>query len=140
MAIGLIEIPLPGGLTFALGSAAGPLLVGMVLGALERTGPVVWGMPGPEDFDRAEAGEFALGGCCVPTDFGTVDYWACRDCGQQFPVRPLVNDSPVGRLLEEISFGAAAAPDGETVKIDAAFVDARLADLAQSEDLARYIL
>ena len=45
LAVGLIEIPLPGGLTFALGSAAGPLLVGMVLGALERTGPVVWGMP-----------------------------------------------------------------------------------------------
>ena len=78
-------------------------------GSLERI-PVVWGMPNPEDFERAEAGEFALGGCCVPPDFGTVDYWACRECGQQFPVRPLVNDSPVGRLLEEISWEGNARP------------------------------
>jgi ATP-dependent HslUV protease ATP-binding subunit HslU len=28
----------------------------------------------------------------------------------------------------------------ETVTIDAAYVDARLKDLAQSEDLARYVL
>lgn len=71
---------------------------------------VVWGMPGPEDFERAEAGDFALGGCCVPPDFGTVGHWACRECGQQFPVRPLVNDSPVGRLLEEISWEGNARP------------------------------
>lgn len=61
--------------------------------------PVVWGMPDPEDIERAEA-----------EDFGTVTYWACRDCGQQFPVRPLVNDSPVGRLLEEISWEGNARP------------------------------
>ena len=42
---GLVSIPLPGGVVFSLGSAAGPLLVGMILGGLERTGPVVWGMP-----------------------------------------------------------------------------------------------
>lgn len=42
---GLVVVPLPGGASFALGSAAGPLLVGMVLGRLERTGPLVWGMP-----------------------------------------------------------------------------------------------
>ncbi|WP_246043588.1 aspartate:alanine exchanger family transporter [Rarobacter incanus] len=45
LAAGLIKIPLPGGGTFGLGAAAGPLVVGMVLGALERTGPAVWGMP-----------------------------------------------------------------------------------------------
>lgn len=72
--------------------------------------PVVWGMPGPDDFARAEAGEFALGGCCVPADFGRVGYWACRACGHQFPVRPLSNDSPVGRLLEEISWEGNARP------------------------------
>lgn len=58
----------------------------------------------------ARAGEFALGGCCVPPDFGTVDYWACRACGHQYPVHPLVNDSPVGRLLEEISWEGNARP------------------------------
>ncbi len=46
LGLGLITIPLPGGASFSLGPAAGPLLVGMVLGGLERTGPVVWGMPG----------------------------------------------------------------------------------------------
>ncbi|KGM13068.1 transporter [Cellulomonas bogoriensis 69B4 = DSM 16987] len=43
--LGLVTLPLPGGAVFALGSAAGPLLVGMVLGRLERSGPLVWGMP-----------------------------------------------------------------------------------------------
>jgi ATP-dependent HslUV protease ATP-binding subunit HslU len=43
------------------------------------------------------------------------------------------------KLLEEISFGAGRL-SSETVVIDAAYVDARLRDLAQSEDLARYVL
>ena len=43
------------------------------------------------------------------------------------------------KLLEEISFDAGKRND-ETVTIDAAYVDARLKDLAQSEDLARYVL
>ncbi|EYR65075.1 transporter [Actinotalea ferrariae CF5-4] len=42
--LGLVTLPLPGGVAFALGSAAGPLLAGMVLGRLERTGPLVWRM------------------------------------------------------------------------------------------------
>jgi putative transport protein len=45
LAIGLIAVPLPGGIKLSLGAAAGPLLVGMVLGRLERTGPIVWGLP-----------------------------------------------------------------------------------------------
>lgn len=43
--LGVIAFPLPGGGSFQLGSAAGPLLVGMVLGALRRTGPLVWTLP-----------------------------------------------------------------------------------------------
>ena len=42
------------------------------------------------------------------------------------------------RLLEDVSFDAGR--HAETVVIDAAYVDARLKDLAQSEDLARYVL
>ena len=42
------------------------------------------------------------------------------------------------RLLEELSFTAGRRR--ETVTIDAAYVDARLKNLAQSEDLARYVL
>jgi ATP-dependent HslUV protease ATP-binding subunit HslU len=46
------------------------------------------------------------------------------------------------KLLEDVSFGAgsAAAGEGAKVRIDATYVDARLADLAQNEDLARYVL
>lgn len=43
------------------------------------------------------------------------------------------------RLLDEVSFDAARL-QGQTVRIDAAFVDARLAELSQDEDLSRYIL
>jgi putative transport protein len=43
--LGLLPIPLPGGGTFRLGLAGGPLLVGLLLGALGRTGPFVWPLP-----------------------------------------------------------------------------------------------
>lgn len=43
--VGLIPIPLPGGETFELGLAGGPLLVGLALGAAVRTGPFVWQLP-----------------------------------------------------------------------------------------------
>jgi ATP-dependent HslUV protease ATP-binding subunit HslU len=42
------------------------------------------------------------------------------------------------KLLEEISFDAGRGE--REVRIDAAYVDARLADLARSEDLSRYVL
>ena len=43
------------------------------------------------------------------------------------------------KLLEEVSFNA-ARHSGTTIVIDAAYVDAKLKELAQSEDLARYVL
>ncbi len=43
------------------------------------------------------------------------------------------------KLLEEVSFDAGKR-SGEKLVIDAAYVDARLKDLAASEDLARYVL
>lgn len=43
--LGLVPIPLPGGVTVSLGSAGGPLVVALVLGALRRTGPLVWTIP-----------------------------------------------------------------------------------------------
>lgn len=42
---GVVSVPLPGGIRFELGTAAGPLVVGMVLGALHRTGPFRWDLP-----------------------------------------------------------------------------------------------
>jgi ATP-dependent HslUV protease ATP-binding subunit HslU len=43
------------------------------------------------------------------------------------------------RLLDEVSFEAVAL-SGQTVTIDAAYVNARLSDLSQNEDLSRFIL
>ena len=43
------------------------------------------------------------------------------------------------RLLDDVSFDATALR-GQTVTIDAAYVDARLDDLSRNEDLSRYIL
>ena len=43
--LGLVAIPLPGGITLKLGVAAGPLVAGMILGRLGRTGPFLWGLP-----------------------------------------------------------------------------------------------
>jgi putative transport protein len=43
--LGLVPIPLPGGVTVRLGLAGGPLVVALVLGAVQRTGPLVWALP-----------------------------------------------------------------------------------------------
>jgi ATP-dependent HslUV protease ATP-binding subunit HslU len=43
------------------------------------------------------------------------------------------------RLLEEVSFSG-GKHGAETIAIDAAYVDGRLAELAQNEDLSRYVL
>jgi ATP-dependent HslUV protease ATP-binding subunit HslU len=43
------------------------------------------------------------------------------------------------RLLDEVSFDAANL-GGQTIEVDAAYVDARLGELSRNEDLSRYIL
>ncbi len=43
--LGLVPIPLPDGSSFTLGLAGGPLVVGLVLGRLGRSGPLVWTLP-----------------------------------------------------------------------------------------------
>jgi putative transport protein len=45
MAVGMVAIPLPGGISVRLGLAGGPLIVALVLGALGRTGPMTWTLP-----------------------------------------------------------------------------------------------
>lgn len=47
LALGLISIPLGGSVVFALGSAAGPLVVGLILGRVEHTGSLLWTVPRP---------------------------------------------------------------------------------------------
>ena len=45
LAFGLIKVPLLGDAHFSLGNAGGPLVVGLILGRLERTGPLTWQPP-----------------------------------------------------------------------------------------------
>lgn len=43
--LGMVTIQLPGGPDFKLGFAGGPLIVALILGAIKRTGAIVWTMP-----------------------------------------------------------------------------------------------
>ena len=43
--LGMIAVPLPGGGTFSLGVAGGPLVMALILGWLGRTGPLGWKIP-----------------------------------------------------------------------------------------------
>jgi putative transport protein len=45
LAVGAISVPLPGGGEIELGAGGGPLVVGLVLGVLSRTGPITWQIP-----------------------------------------------------------------------------------------------
>src|SRR6267142_1307307 len=63
--------------------------------------------------------------------------WAVNEKTENIGARRL--HTVMERLLEEISFDA-GRHGKESIRIDAAFVDAKLKELAQSEDLARYVL
>lgn len=43
--VGTINIPLPGDIVIKLGFAGGPLLMALILGALHKTGPILWTIP-----------------------------------------------------------------------------------------------
>jgi len=43
--LGMVPVPLPGGGSFSLGVAGGPLVAALILGWLGRTGPIGWRMP-----------------------------------------------------------------------------------------------
>ena len=45
VALGAIALPLPNGVTLMLGNAGGPLIAGLLLGRLQRTGKLVWTVP-----------------------------------------------------------------------------------------------
>ncbi|STC69691.1 transporter [Corynebacterium pilosum] len=43
--LGAIPLPLPGGTTLTLGFGGGPIVAGLILGAINRTGPIHWQLP-----------------------------------------------------------------------------------------------
>ena len=69
--LGLVPIPLPAGGSFKLGLAGGPLVVGLVLGALGRTGPVAWQLPYNANLTLRQAGVILfLAGVGTRSGFG----------------------------------------------------------------------
>ena len=48
--LGMIPIPVPGGNYVSLGFAGGPLVSGLILGKLGRTGKLVWSLPSESNF------------------------------------------------------------------------------------------
>lgn len=54
--LGVVPIPLPGGVDLKLGSAGGPLIVALVLGWLGRTGRFVWSLPYGANLTLRQAG------------------------------------------------------------------------------------
>ena len=64
--------------------------------------------------------------------------WSVNERTENIGARRLY--TVIERLLEEVSFSAGNAGQAKNVRIDAAYVDARLADLSQNEDLSRYVL
>jgi putative transport protein len=43
--LGSVEMTLPGGILFSLGFAGGPLVAGLLLSYLRRSGPILWTLP-----------------------------------------------------------------------------------------------
>ncbi len=54
--LGAIPFPLPGGTSFKLGFAAGPLIMGLLLGKIARTGKIVWIMSYSANFTLRQMG------------------------------------------------------------------------------------
>lgn len=80
--VGLVPIPVPGVGSFELGSAGGPLMVGLVLGWQERTGPLVWQAPHGVSFTLRQLGSLLFlgmagtsGGAALRSALSSGDGW-----------------------------------------------------------------
>lgn len=75
--LGMVPIPLPGGLTFKLGFAGGPLLVALLLGTLGRTGKLVWTLPYSANMTLRQIGlVFFLAGVGTRAGYGFLSTFA----------------------------------------------------------------
>ena len=80
--LGEIDIPLPGGAHFALGYAAGILIVGLIMGKIGRIGPLVTVLPNTADSVLAELGLLMFlaragtkAGAQILNAFSSGDWW-----------------------------------------------------------------
>lgn len=56
VALGAIAIPMPNGVVLMLGNAGGPMIAGLLLGKLQRTGRIVWSLPHAASSAMSELG------------------------------------------------------------------------------------
>lgn len=75
--LGIVPIPLPGGVTLKLGFAGGPLIVALILGTLERTGNIVWSLPYSANMTLRQTGlVLLLAGIGTRAGYGFVSTFA----------------------------------------------------------------
>jgi putative transport protein len=63
LALGAVTLPLPGRGNLELGPGGGPLAIGLVLGALSRTGPITWQLPRATNLVLRQLGILAFLAC-----------------------------------------------------------------------------
>ena len=61
--LGIVDVPFPGGGGLELGPGGGPLVVGLCLGAISRTGPVTWQIPRAANLVLRQLGILAFLAC-----------------------------------------------------------------------------
>ena len=54
--LGAVAIPMPNGVSLMLGNAGGPMIAGLILGKLQRTGKIVWTLPHAASSAMSELG------------------------------------------------------------------------------------
>jgi ATP-dependent HslUV protease ATP-binding subunit HslU len=64
--------------------------------------------------------------------------WSVNESTENIGARRL--HTVIEKLLEEVSFEGGDSSGQQSLRVDAAYVDARLKALSRSEDLARYVL
>lgn len=85
LVLGQLPIPLPGGGTFSLGFAGGPLIAGLVLGRVGRTGRMVWTLPYAASLTLRQ-----LGLVLFLAGVGTRSGWAFAEALREGHVLPVV--------------------------------------------------
>lgn len=56
VALGAVAIPMPNGVELMLGNAGGPMIAGLILGKMQRTGKIVWTLPHAASSAMSELG------------------------------------------------------------------------------------
>ena len=75
-------------------------------------------------------------GCNHPTHAHQGQFLICRECHAAIELEQKSISDAIIHSASEVGF----VVEGQTVTVDAAYVDARLGALSRDEDLSRYIL